>query len=72
VLVMVVVPLHTVTVFAGGAGQTLIHAGQMWLSATRFSHEGGLTPRARSVGALGMPAVIVSVSREVADETMVI
>ena len=38
-----VVVLHMDTVFAGGAGQTLVHAGQIRLFATPFSHDGGLT-----------------------------
>ena len=38
-----VVVLQMDTVFAGGAGQTLVHAGQIRLSATPFSHDGGLT-----------------------------
>ena len=42
VLVTVVV-LHMDTVFAGGAGQILVHAGQMRLFATPFSQDGGLT-----------------------------
>ena len=42
VLVTVVV-LHMDTVFAGGAGQTLVHAGHIRLFATPFSQDGGLT-----------------------------
>lgn len=42
VLVTVVV-LHIDTVFAGGAGQTFVHAGQIRLFVTPFSQDGGLT-----------------------------
>jgi hypothetical protein len=60
----IVVVLHTEMVFAGGAGQALVHAGQMTLLAMPFNQDGGLRLRASgaTVTEEGKAMVVVSVT----------